>query len=410
MLAEVIGEKGVRDLSTANILGNRAPDEVRQLLDERAADEAARWQRQLARLMQGEIRDPDAFEQQVLAAAKQTADGLREAASDLPVPDGAMASVLREVEALRQLGVDVWRGGRMIDPSLPEELTDQLTVGNVHKLRIALDDLIDWSGSRGSSAEYLAQTRLKALRNQLDGLAKQAGGDSFKKADEIWSTAFKAAEAFRQGMTEAPRATSSAAVQAMRASTRDPAQFGRGVASARLSEIERLRDGMGGGIQNPFAAAMGSPLRRDVTRAGMPSDEAMEEAQRLAQAGANRLRTRNEVLGNSATARRAADVAEAAGGVANPFEVADAVANPGRAAASGLSRLWQPVGRRLLGDEMDAMVPYLTAGAPGARYTREEALKQLEAMLPALQSQWARQLLGRSAAARAGTQTATGAR
>jgi hypothetical protein len=90
--------------------------------------------------------------------------------------------------------------------------------------------------------------------------------------------------------------------------------------------------------------------------------------------------------------------------------VADAVANPGRAAASGLSRLWQPVGRRLLGDEMDAMVPYLTAGAPGARYTREEALKQLEAMLPALQSQWARQLLGRSAAARAGTQTATGAR
>lgn len=398
MVAELIGDKGVRDLNTALNVGNRAPDEIQQTLEERAADEAGRWVADLQRLTKGTIRDPKTLRARVERIAQAKAAPLYGRTNGRPVPDGAAATVLDEVEALKEVGIDLWKAGRLMDRGFPEAPTEEMTVGQLKRLRAALDQLIDYSGNpAASSAESMAQGRLRALRQEIDGIAKAAGGEDFVAADRIVAQWRRAAEAFEAGATKAKRETTAEGLTRLRDRTGSADAFGKGVASMRMAEVEGLRDGVGGGIQNPFAPAMASPQRRAVTREAMPSEGAMAEAEWLAEQGARRLRTRNEVLGNSATARRVADMAEATGGVPSPMDVAQAAASPAAAGMRGISALWNAGQRRALGDEMDAMAPYLLAGAPGARYTREEAIRRLEEMLPLLQSQWAQQAMRRGA-------------
>lgn len=411
MVAELIGDKAVRDLNTAVNVGNRAPDEIREVLEGRAADEAGRWVAELRRLTGGKIRDPAALRARVEQIAQRKAAPLYGRTNGLPVPDGAAATVLDEVEALKDVGIDLWKAGRLMDRDFPDAPTDQMTVGQLKRLRAALDDLIDYSGNpAASSAESLAQGRLRTLRQEIDGIAKAAGGPEFEAADRIVAQWRRAASAFETGATKAKRETTAEGLARLRDRAGSPDAYRKGVASMRMAEVEGMRDGVGGGIQNPFAPAMASPQRRAVTREAMPSDAAMEEAQWLAERGTRRLATKNEVLGNSATARRAADMAEAVGGVPNPADVAQAAASPVAAGMRGLSALWNAGQRRALGDEMDAMAPYLLAGAPGASMTRQEAIQRLEQMLPLLQSEWARQTLRRGAVTGAAARGATGNR
>lgn len=413
ILAEAIGEKGVRDLSTANILGNKAPEQIREALDERARDEATRWQRDLERLTKGRIRDPEAMMERVRQLARRRANKWYQRSAGLPVPDGAAASLLNRVETLRDdAGIDLWKLARSMDETFPKEPTEQLSVGELQRLREALDSFIRYNEKTlgTSTAERLAQNRLRGLRGEIDEVTKAAGGEAQVKGDAIYSTYLKRGEAFVAGATKAKSATTDEALRRLQRQTGQPEAFGRGVASMRLAEVDAMRDGMGGGIQNPFVPAMGSPTRRMVTRAAMPTDAAMEEAEMLAQQGQRRLATRNEVLGNSATARRTTDVAEAAAGMANPLDVAQAVANPVQGATNASRSLWDAVRRRALGDEMDQTVPYLLAGGTRSPYTRKEAIDRLEQMLPLLQSQWAQQVLRRGVVGGAAGRAATGSR
>lgn len=402
IIAELIGEKGIRDLDAANLLGNKAPDMIRTTLDGRAADELPRWQAALERLSGVKMRDPQAFGREVVDNAMSTARPKYDATQPLPVPDASAAGITARLQELSDDGLNLWNKARLADASFPKEPTDQLTVGQLQRLRQVLDDQINYGANplNQNSIERSAQARLKALRSEVDGIAKRAGGTAFEEADAEVAKAMRKAQAFELGATDGVRAKSPEELTTLAQQSGDPDAFREGIASARQMQVQGMRDGAAGGIQNPYAAAMGSPGARAVTRAGLPSDEAMTEAKFLAERGAKRMGTRNAVLGNSSTTRRGLDVMEQVGGAVNPMELAAAVANPTQAGARGLSALWTGARRRVLGDQMDEMAPLLLSGADG-QMSRADAIAKLRELYPILEAKWAQDVLlrGRAGAA-----------
>jgi hypothetical protein len=412
ILAELLGDTGVKATDSARLLGNTAGEDIRRSLDARAFDEAPRWQAALERLSKTGIRDPEAYGKEVLDAARTDAGPKYEATKGLAVPDSPAASVVKQITTLADDGLDIWKTARLADASFPKDPTDALTVGQLQRLRQTLDPLIKYGDNpmNASSIEGKAQERLKELRGVVDKLAKSSGGASFEEADAIMAAGYRKARAFEAG-TKALRAKTQEELQRLAADSGDPDAFREGIASARQAEVQAMRDGGAGGVQNPYAPAMASPQRRAITRAGLPDDAAMTEADRLSESGANRMSTRNRMAG-SQTIERGLGVTEDAMGPINPKMAVEAVTNPKGMIGRGFEALWTGAGRKLLGDEMDAASKfYMAGGAPYTtrdgkvieQMTREEAIKKLKAMEPAMRAKWAQEVMvkGRTGAAAA---------
>ena len=403
ILAELIGEKGVRELGTANILGNRAPDQIRTMLDERAAGESDRWLAALERLMPTPTMDRGTFRATTMAGAKAEADPRYGLTKGLGVPGPETAGVVGRLRQLKDDGLDIWKLAKLADetmPAMPEpEEPTGMTVGQLQRLRQVLDDKIQYGQTDApmGSIERVANERLRSLRADVDRIAKARGGTPFQEADAFIATGEGQSESFEAGYRAAQMARNPDEVTRLKASARDAEAFRQGMAAYRQEQALAVRDGGAGGITNPFAPAMATERARAVTQGALADPSTMPELEQLATSGANRLRTRGATLGNSATMQRGADVAEAVGGMVNPLEVGAAMMNPVDAGKRGLSALWQPAARRILGDEMDAMAPYLMAGGPGQQ-TREEAIAKLRELYPVLQAKWAQDVLLRSRA------------
>lgn len=402
ILAELLGDTGVKATDTARLLGNTAGEDIRRSLDARAFDEAPRWQAALERLSKTGIRDPQAYGEEVVDAARTQAGPKYEATKGLAVPDASAAAVVKEITTLADDGLNLWNKARLGDASFPKEPTDALTVGQLQRLRQVLDSHISYGENplNANSIEKAAQGRLRDLRRNVDDLAKASGGADFAEADAITAAAKRKASAFEAG-TKALTAKSKEELQRLAADSGDPEAFREGIASARQAEIQRARDGGAGGVQNPYAPSMASEQRRNVTRAGLPDDAAMGEASRLSEAGSNRMATRNRMAG-SQTIERGLGVTEDAMGPVNPQMAVEAVTNPKGLVGRGIEALWTGAGRKLLGDEMDAASKfYMAGGAPFTKadgkvveqMTREEAIKKLRAMEPAMRAKWAQEVM-----------------
>jgi DNA-binding transcriptional MerR regulator len=406
ILAELLGDTGVKATDSARLLGNTAGEDIRRSLDARAFDEAPRWQAALERLSKTGIRDPEAYGKEVIKAAGEEAGPKYTATQGLQVPDSPAASLVRDIATLsKDGGPDIWGTARLADADFPKEPTDALTVGQLQRLRQVVDPLINYGSNpmNASSIEAKAQGRLMDLRGSIDRLAKSSGGASFEEADAITAAGYRKARAFEAG-TKALRAKTLEELQRLAADSGDPDAFREGIASARQAEVQAMRDGGAGGVQNPYAPAMSSPQRRAITRAGLPDDASMAEADRLSESGANRMATRNRMAG-SQTIERGLGVTEDAMGPINPQMAVEAVTNPKGMIGRGVEALWTGAGRKLLGDEMDAASKfYMAGGTPFVnrkgevveQMTREEAIKKLKAMEPALRAKWAQEVMVRS--------------
>lgn len=403
ILAELLGDTGVKATDTARLLGNTAGEDIRRSLDARAFDEAPRWQAALERLSKTGIRDPEAYGTELLDAARTQAGPKYTATQGLPVPDSPAASVVKQITTLAaDGGPDLWAAARLADASFPKDPTDALTVGQLQTLRQTVDPLIKYGKNpmNASSIEGKSQGRLMDVRSTIDDLAKSSGGADFAEADAITAAAHQKARAFELG-TQSLNAESTEELQRLAATSGDPEEFRKGIASARQAQVLRARDGGAGGVQNPYTSAMTGQLQRAVTRAGLPDDAAMGEATRVAESGTNRLATRNRMAG-SQTIERGLGVTEDAMGPINPKMAAEAVTNPKGLVGRGIEALWTGAGRKLLGDEMDAASKfYMAGGAPFVnrkgdlveQMTRDEAIKKLKAMEPALRAKWAQEVM-----------------
>jgi DNA-binding transcriptional MerR regulator len=405
IIAELIGEKGVRELGTANILGNKAPEKIRGMLDERAAGEPDRWLAALERLLPTPTLDRGTFRANAMQSAAETAAPGYGASQGTGVPAEELGGIVRRLQQLRNDGLDIWKLAKLSDeamPPMPEDELTSMTVGQLQRLRQVLDEKIQYGQADAplGSIERVANARLQSIRADIDRLAKARGGTPFQDADRAIATGEGASESFEAGYRAAQMARNEEEVTRLAKAARDPEAFRQGIGAYRQEQVIGARDGGAGGFTNPYAPAMATARARAITRAGLQDATAMPELERLAISGANRARTRNTTLGNSATAQRGADVAEAVGGAVNPLELGAAALNPMGAGQRGLSQLWNGARRRVLGDEMDDMAPLLMGGGPG-QPSREDVIAELRRMGPVLQAKWAQDVLlrGRGAAA-----------
>lgn len=393
ILAELIGEKGLRDLDQMRILGNKAPDQIKTALRGRAMDEAGRWQAALEKFQGAPMRDAEAFGNEVIQKTKDQAKPLYDATQQTKVSPDDAKSLLAEIKDLKDDGIDVWKEVRLSDKTFPKKPTPDLTVGQVQRLRQAFDKRIDYGNNPlAPSLDKAAQGRLSDLRNMADDIAKRHGGADFVQADAIREEGFTAARAFASG-EKALHAKTPEELQRLMQESGDPESFRQGLASARQAQVQKMRDGVGGGFQNPFAAATGSPMQREITKASLKNPADMAEVERLATAGERRMATLHK-MGGSQSGERVADMAEQMGGAVNPGTVVQAVSNPQEAAGRGLSALWNGAQRRLLGNEMDAASKFMLAGAPG-QMPLAEGLAKLKRAEPALDEEWRRQVINR---------------
>jgi len=413
ILAELIGQRGIDDLNATRNLGNTAPDQIRKALDERAANEADRWLATLDRMMPTPTVDPGTYRATRMAAAEQTAGPLYRQSQPNLVPPDATAGVMARLRRLRDDGIDVWKLAKASDEGMPpmpaEDELPTLTVAQWQRLRQVTDKLGKYGETEAPAyaIERQAIERLRSIRDEIDDLAKGAGGEPFVQADAAIASGEGASESFSAGYRAAQMARSGDEVQRLLQGARDPEAFRQGIAAYRQQQVMAVRDGAAGAVQNPFAPAVASERSRMITKAGLRDPNMMPEVERLAESGANRLSTRNQVLGGSPTAQRAASMAENIDGMpVNPLE---AVTNPAGTASRGLSALWDGARRRVLGDEMDAYSNILLSGAPG-RMPRELMLQRLQSLYPVLESQWAQEVLRRGRAGQMGAEAVGGRR
>ena len=99
VLAEVVGQKGVRDLRTARGLGYTAPDEIEQGLTRRARDEVGRVQSAVRREI-GDPIDDEAFKAAKLIEARTTAKPIYDEAVDgVTITDPRIAELMKRPAA-----------------------------------------------------------------------------------------------------------------------------------------------------------------------------------------------------------------------------------------------------------------------------------------------------------------------
>lgn len=404
LLAEVIGQRGIDDLNAARNLGHTAPDAAKAALDLRAGGEADRWLDVLERLMPTPTVDPKTYATQRTAAADAVANPLYAQATPRPVPAEATEGVMDRIAQLRADGIDLWKLAKVADEGMPampslepnplgERELPALSVGQWQRLRQAADKLAQYGETEAPAyaIERQAIGRLRSIRDDIDQLAKGYGGQPMVDADAAVAQGQTASEAFASGYRAAQLARSADEVARLAQQSRDPEAFREGIAAYRQQQVQAVRDGGAGSVQNPFTPAMGSPRNRMITRAGLRDATAMPELERLAERGAARLSTRNQVLGGSPTAQRALSAAEAMTGTVDGADVAQALTNPQGVATRGLSALWDQAQRRAVGRDMDAYANVLLAGAP-ERMTRELMLQRVRALAPLLESQWAQEV------------------
>lgn len=416
ILAETMGERGIRDLRTARMMGHRAPDQIGTALDERAGDELARFQQTHERSSGFGARDATSVQDDARATGNRLAGPLFKQTADLQAPAEEVRGIASMLHGLEQDGINIWRKARaavggefprspMADQNGQMVPIENMTVGQLRTVRQTLDGAISYGDSeRGlNSIERAGRSRLMATRDAVDRLVKSAGGESAQEADATFAASMRRGEAFQQG-ERAGLATSEEQIGRMRADAGDDAAFREGRASDVSKKIQRARDGgAGAGVQNPVASTLGTPLARAATRAAYETDEGFNELQRVGEGVSRRLRTRNTVTGGSQTAEKLADATES---VADPQMIQQLMSGNVPGAGMGLlTRGYVAAGRKLVGEEMDEYSRYLLAGAPG-QMSREEATRRLAAMEPALRAQWAQQVMarGRTAGTVAGSQ------
>jgi hypothetical protein len=396
MFGELIDDnQGVRATRIARNVG-RSRDAIDESLSQRAAEEPANWYRTVARET-GVARPmtPDGFAEEALEAARTTTAPKYDATKTLPIPDGAMATLLDDITQLSDDGLNIWSKARVADKGFPKVPTDQMTVGQLQRLRQVLDAHIKYGESplNLNSIEHAAQDRLRALRGNVDGVLKQAGGTPFQEADETMAAAFEKGRSFNKGQ-DASRAGSSEAVDELAREAKDAGAFRTGAASKVLERAAKVPDGTAGQTRNPVAGSLGAPTQRAQTRAAFPDDESFGRAREDAEKIVKRLQTRQRVSGNSTTAANLAEMSDEF--MADPSALLQAPLNP-----VGALKIFGERGARAAlqgvnAQQADQMGKILAAGLPG-QMSRAEAVAMLQRMEPAIREMLIKQMATRGA-------------
>ena len=391
-LAELIPEdQGVRGLRIARNTGRRG-GLIDKSLGERAADEPGRYAEAIARNT-GVPEGLDATT--VRAQALQKVEGRVNAlyTQAYAQPDASATPILRTVEKLAGLkrgrqaleraaelsnGFDALQG---LDPANPT-----ISVQNLHHLRQGVDYALDRAVEEGDAQMVRILTGERAV---LDRAAKRAGGKVFRRADRLWEQASGEGEAFALGERSQLAQTKGAMVR-LKGEARDPEAFRRGAASKQVARVEAVQDGVSGQTRNPTVSTMGSPTARARASLGYKRATDFGDTKATAERIVDRLRTRQAVSGNSATARNQAELIDEFMG--DPGAVAGAALSPTKMPRLLLERLLRGGAQGLSAAQADEMGRYLAAGLPG-QMSREEALRQLQALAPGIANIAARRAL-----------------
>lgn len=403
MLFEVIGDKGVRDAGQMYILGNRT-DPIAKTIKERATGENARIAERIReRTGVGQI-DARTLNDTYVATRGPVVGKLNEETRQLAANPDMVRTIAETMADLSDRGVNVWGKAVAKSKDFPRSpLADpengvpieRMTLGQLRTLRKTLDGLINYGRNplNTNSAEAMANEQLVTARRMVNAAIKDAGSDAAGRqkvatADELIYDMKRGLEAFQKG----EEADAETVAELLRLAGEDGKTnlFQMGRASRLAKAIAGKKDGTAGGVvQNPIEVLTGSPNARMNARAAFRNAADFDATLADAEGVNRRLGTSQKVLGGSPTAMRFADAAEQVAGPVNPMEVLQLATNPQAAITGGLSRLWNPVQRRFLGDEMDAMQPFMLAGGPG-QMSRPEAIASLRELEPAITQLMAR--------------------
>ena len=388
-IAEGIGKQGMILTRTTRALGRKAPGMIDDALEDRAANETSRLSAKLKELSGATARDAEVVAKEELDKVRPTTGPLYQRTQGRAVGDSQAAAVLAELKDLDDKGLGIWKSASVADKNFPAEFTDALSVGQVQRLRQVLDRKINYGATREgmSSIEAAAQDRLKALRAQLDELAKDFGGDDFVEADELTAAAAQRGRSFAFG-EDALRAMSDDQLDQLAQQGGDLEFFRKGVGSGLQKKLAGVADE--GTIQNPVPRVLGGQAKRDVARRAFTDQDSFDLFRQAGKNAASRLKFFRDVTGGSQTLDKAVGALDF---VTDDGPLKDA-ANPRGLIEKALE---SQVAKRLLrqsGIEADAAADLLLAGAPGAK-SRDEVLKALEQMAPIIRKRLSAQAVRR---------------
>lgn len=392
IMAEIVGQRGVRSLGSAHRYGLQ-PEPIAKTLDARAMDEGANFANKLETLTGAKIRDAKSVADEAMTAVKPTVDAKWASAAPKQVPRESLEPLVDDLDKLRRDGVDVWRPARAADETFPESMapfrskTDEpppvsqildasgtpfakesgpkpsMTVGELRRVRESLDAAIDYGDlPHADSQTKAAQARLKALRYDVDKIVKQFGGEDAQQADALFSGAKAKGESFAQGErlrsgADPTSATEEGLTNAVK-NARDPEALRQGAASNLQNSVRTANDGTGGSIGNPVKAGFGSPKVKARSAIAFDDPAKFKEAEKAAENVTNRMRTRGQVLHGSQTAERLADdIQEIAPGFL------ESLAKGNVFGAGGAALKFANQGAR--GASLDRKARILLAGGPG---------------------------------------------
>ena len=395
-LAELVDDdQGVRALRIARNTG-RQGGVIDRSLAERAADEPARFAEAIAR----NTGVPEGLDAKTVA--NQAVQRIEQRAVSLwnksyQRPDVSAAPILRDLEkaarsdmgrmALRRASElsDGFDALQNIDPSSPT-----ISVQNLHFLRQGYDRALKVATETGDDQMVAV---LGPMRDNVDRLFKRAGGKLAQRADRLWEKAMTEGESFALGERSQTAQTKGAMVR-MKSEARDPEAFRRGAASKQLARVESVQDGAAGQTRNPTVSTMGSPAARARASLGYENAGRFRDSRTAADEIVQRLQTRNAVSGNSATARNLAEMSDEF--MSDPAAMAGAAINPTSMPRLLAERVFRAAGQGLNAQQADEMGRLLGAGLPG-QMSRDEALRRLRELEPAITRLMARQATVRGA-------------
>jgi hypothetical protein len=266
-----------------------------------------------------------------------------------------------------------------------------LDARHIQYWKFALDKKIAQLEAAPGSAASTQLRQAMAQRNAVEELLFEHT-DGWSKAQQTYAKPMQEADAFAQGQ-RGGRTIKTADVPRLLADKNAPF-LSKGVSNTLLEDLEKVRNGDVGRIQNPTPLLTGSDAADARLTVATGNDAGkLERLRRTAGAVDRQFKTANDVLGGSPTAKRSLAIADQMGPMMNAGQAVNAVRNPLLAALDWGAGKMNAARRSVVGNELDAAAELLMAGSPGGM-TRGAALQLLQRMEPEVRKRYLLQSSG----------------
>lgn len=250
--------------------------------------------------------------------------------------------------------------------------TTHVDFQHLHNLKLRLDELIGYGKANGKLPDGTPATKqeLRAIQETKNKLLEIMDGHSpvYRDARRVWGGEAELQEglALGQDFLNSKRPLGELKAEMAQMSDAAQEQVRLGVVSAVRDKIDNAMDGA-----DVVRRIFGNEAQRNRLRLAFRNDVWFNRFRQQMELESQMAKNENFVLGGSPTTEKLSDVADVTDGI-NPAHILSSGAKGVALKALDAARL-----KNLAVQRTDALAPYLTAGTPASRMSRDDVMRML---------------------------------